>query len=135
MAAANHYGIPAGVSALVWLLAWGLFLLGLAHRQPDWSLLPLSLAAAILTAYYPAVEGGWYFLSEGVLSAFSWPGLRWGILLALAAFLAMRRSKAFWLSLGKVTAWSAGLLLCAYFLSRVRGGYLAFYLELELPVL
>ena len=28
MAAANHYGIPAGASALVWLLAWGLFLLG-----------------------------------------------------------------------------------------------------------
>ena len=135
MAAANHYGIPAGVSALVWLLAWGLFLLGLAHRQPDWSLLPLSLAAAILTAYYPAVEGGWYFLSEGVLSAFSWPGLRWGILLALAAFLAMRRGKAFWLSLGKVTAWSAGLLLCAYLISYVRGGYLSFYLDLELSTL
>lgn len=135
MAAANHYGIPAGASALVWLLAWGLFLLGLAHRQPDWSLLPLSLAAAILTAYYPAVEGGWYFLPEGALSAFSWPGLRWGVLLALAVFLAMRRGRAFWLSLGKVTAWSAGLLLCAYLISHVRGGYLSFYLELELSTL
>lgn len=135
MAAANHYGIPAGASALVWLLAWGLFLLGLAHRQPDWSLLPLSLAAAILTAYYPAVEGGWYFLPEGALSAFSWPGLRWGVLLALAVFLAMRRGRAFWLSLGKVTAWSTGLLLCAYLISHVRGGYLSFYLELELSTL
>ena len=135
MAAANHYGIPAGASALVWLLAWGLFLLGLAHRQPDWSLLPLSLAAAILTAYYPAVEGGWYFLPEGVLSASSWPGLRWGILLALAVVLAMRRGRAFWLSLGKVTAWSTGLLLCAYLISHVRGGYLSFYMELELSTL
>ena len=135
MAAANHYGISAGAAALVWLLAWGLFLLGLVHRQPDWSLLPLSLAAAILTIYYPAIEGGWYFLPEELVPVFAWAGFRLTILLALAAFLAMHRSKAFWISLGRVTAWSAGLLLCAYFLSRVRGGYLAFYLELELPVL
>ena len=81
------------------------------------------------------MEGGWYFLPEGALSAFSWPGLRWGVLLALAVFLAMRRGRAFWLSLGKVTAWSTGLLLCAYLISHVRGGYLSFYLELELSTL
>lgn len=135
MAAANHYGIPAGASALVWLLAWGLFLLGLVNRQPDWSLLPLSLAAGILTVYYPAVEGGGYFFSDQQLSAFAWQGFRWVVLLALAVFLAMHRRKEFWQALGKTSAWSAGLLLCAYFISHAHKGYLAFYLEDQLPLL
>ena len=77
MAAANHYGIPAGASALVWLLAWGLFLLGLLYGQPDWSMLPLSLAAALLTLYYPTLEGGWYFLPEAVCSVLAWSGIPW----------------------------------------------------------
>ena len=132
MAAANHYGISAGASSLVWLLAWGMFLMGLVYGNPNWSLLPLSLAAAILTVYYPAIEGGWYFLPQGLVSVLSWPGFRWLIPLCLAAFLAMNRRRDFWRSLGVITAWSVGLLAGAWLVSRIRSGSFAAYLEMIL---
>ena len=44
---ANFYGIPAGVTAAISLLVAGIFLLGVAHKKPDWSLIPLFLIAAL----------------------------------------------------------------------------------------
>lgn len=134
-AAANHYGILAGVTALIFLLAWALFLLGLSMGRPDWSLLLLALAAAVLTVYYPAQEGGWYFLPEGLLGILTWSGFDWMIPAALLAYLLLNRKRALWRSLGIAAAWSAGLIGCAWVVSCLRGGYLADYLGWMLTTL
>lgn len=46
---ANYYSIPAGATAFISLMIAGLFLLGIARKNADWSLIPLP---RLCGAYY-----------------------------------------------------------------------------------
>lgn len=105
MAYTNYYAIPA-------------------EGRPDWTLL-LIFAAAELTVYPLAAGFGTYFFSPLLLPLLSWPG--WPLLTAaaLAAYLALRRDRAFWRAWGLTALVSAGALLVCWSLSALAGGYLA----------
>lgn len=121
MAYANLYGIPAGVGAVALLLVAGLFLLSAVRRQTEWSLLPLALALVGLTAYRLIQSCGYYFLPAAAAGLLSWKGFAWLAPLALAAYLAMNRRRAFWRLLGLAAAWSAVGLLAACLISLAGG--------------
>ena len=125
MAYANYYALPAGATALALVLLGGLFLLGAAEGRPDWRLFLLIFAAAELTVYPLATGFGTYFFSPPLLPLLSWPG--WSLLTAaaLAAYLALQRSRAFWRAWGLTALVSAGALLACWGLSALTGGYLA----------
>ena len=128
VAYANYTALPAGAYALALLLVWGLFLLGLFFGKPDWSLLPLALAAAGLTVYRLSQAQGWYFLPQPLLALCAWSGLGPLTALALLVYLAMNRRRSFWRMFATVAALSAGALAAMFLISRARGGYLARYL-------
>lgn len=128
IAYANHYGLPAGASALAAVLLWGLFLLGLAHGRRSWALLLPTLAAGLLTVHRLAVGYGAYFLPPALQGPLSGPWLEGVTALALAAFLLLHRERIFWAALGLAAAWSAGALALAALVSRLQNGYLARYL-------
>ena len=129
MAYANLFGIPAGITAFALLLVVGLFLLSIFGRRVEWSLLPLALALVGLTVYRLVQSCGYYFLPQPVVAVLSWPGFAWLAPLALLAYLAMNRRRAFWRLLGITAAWSAGALLVGYLLSLAGGWYLSDYLH------
>ena len=132
MAYANLYGIPAGVAAMALLLVAGLFLLGIVRGKIDWSLIPLMAATAGLMVYHISQSCGYYFLSGPLLAVFSWRGMGWLTLLALAVYLVMNRRRAFWRYLGYAAAASAGTLLLCYLVSLAGGGYLSNYIHTAL---
>lgn len=132
---ASFYGIPAGVSALTLLLAAGLFLLSIIRRETDFSLIPLTLAAAALTVF-PISKGlGYYFMPEHAVSILSWQGFNWIAPAALILYLAMNRKRNFWKLLGYATFWSGALLLVCCLISCLNDGDLAKYLYSELNAL
>lgn len=128
LAYANLYAFPAGASALAMILVWGLFLLGLAYGKPDWSLLPLTLAAGGLTVYRLCQGTGYYFLPAGVLAVLTWPGMGVLTAAALMAYLLMNRRRAFWRALALAALWSVLILVLAVGASMVLGGRLDEYL-------
>lgn len=129
IAYANHYGLPAGASALAAVLLWGLFLLGLAHGKRSWALLLPALAAALLTVHRLTVGYGAYFLPLALQGPLSSPWLEGLTALALMSYLLLHRERTFWKALGAIAAWSAGALAAAALVSHLRGGYLAQYLS------
>lgn len=128
IAYANLTAIPAGAAALALVLVWGLFLLSVTLGRPDWSLLPLLLAAMGLTVYRLSQSTGAYFLPRPLLDICTWPGLGLLTVLALLAYLAINRRRSFWRSFGWITLWSAAALLAAFLFSLSGDGYLAEYL-------
>lgn len=124
-ALANREAFPAGAAALALVLIFGIFLLGILLKKPDWSLIPLLLAAAGLTFFRLIQSQGYYFLPENIYLALSRPELGLCILMALALYLAMNRGRQFWKYLGLVAVWSAGAFLLCYGLSFVAGGSFA----------
>lgn len=129
MAYANLFGIPAGAAAAVLLLTAVLFLLGLFRKSPDWSLIPLFFAVLGLLFYRIVQSCGYFFLPEEAVRFLTWRGFAWLAPGALAIYLLMNRRRSFWRLLGLITAWSAGILLVLYLISRARNGYLALYLD------
>lgn len=128
IAYANYYAVPAGAMALVLVLLCGLFLLSAASRSPNWRLLPLIFASAALV-FSPLTQGfGVYFFTETEMRVLGWDGWDWLAALALAAYLALHRSRRFWALLGGITAASALLLLGCWGASALSGGYLARYM-------
>lgn len=135
MAYANLYGIPAGAAAVALLLTAAVFLLGCYRKQPDWSLIPLFLAALSLMFYRLVQSCGYFFLPESLLRILSWSGFAWLAPAGLAVYLVMNRRRSFWRLLGIITAWSAGILAVFYLISLAQGSYLSFYLHSELTSL
>ena len=89
----NYYRLPAGAMALALALIWGLFLYGVFNRKTDWLLLVLTGIG--LTVHPIAVEYGWYFLSEPLLSALCWRGIPLLSALALMIYLLLHRERIF----------------------------------------
>lgn len=118
-ALANREAFPAGAAALALVLIFGIFLLGILLKKPDWSLIPLLLAAAGLTFFRLIQSQGYYFLPENVYLTLSRPEIGLCILLALALYLVMNRRRQFWRYLGLTAAWSIGAFLLCYVLSSV----------------
>ena len=128
IAFAASVSIPAGASALALVLVWGLFLVGVLFGRPDWSLIPLTLAACGLTVYRLAQGLGGYFLPPLLQSICSWQGIGLLTALALLVYLLMNRRRGFYRMLGRAALWSAGALLAAFLVSLCRGGVLSRYL-------
>lgn len=124
----NYYALPAGASALALVLLWSLFLLGVSDGRPQWKLLLLVLAAAVMTAHPIAMGLGAYFLPEPWLSALSWPGMAVLSTLAIAAYLVLHRDRAFWKALGLAVLVSLGTLLVCTLASWLRDGPLIRFL-------
>ena len=128
IAYANFYAVPAGATALTFVLLTGLFLLGAAYGRVNWRLLLLIFASAQLTVG-PLIDGfGSYFFPEWAIEVFSlrvWDALA---ALAIAAYLALHRSKRFWRLLGLLAAGSAAAVLVCYVVSCFGEGYLARYI-------
>lgn len=129
IAYANYYAIPAGATALVFVLVGCLFLLGVAEGRHPWRLLLPALAAACLTAHGLSLGFGTHFLGETAAGALASPAVELVALAALAAFLATQRDRAFWRALVVLVALSVGALVLATALSWARGGYLARLME------
>lgn len=128
---ANYYAIPAGAFSILFVMLCGLFLLGLSLAKPDFSLIPLTVAAAGLMIYPISTGTGSMFLPSGLLQAFTWPWLQFLTPTALLVYLLQNRKRSFWKFLGCATLCSAVVLLAAYLVSAARGGYLAYYLRGE----
>lgn len=132
IAYANFYAVPAGATALTFVLLTGLFLLGAAYGRVNWRLLLLIYASAQLTVG-PLIDGfGSYFFPDWAIEVFSlrvWDALA---ALAIAAYLALHRSRRFWLLLGLLAAGSAAALLVCYVVSCFGEGYLARYIPAAL---
>ena len=124
----NYASIPAGATAAILLLVAGLFLLGIAHQRPEWSLIPLLAALTGLTFYRLIQKCGYYFLPEPVVAFFTQQAFAWLAPLALIVYLLMNRRREFWRSLGIAALWSSGALMAAYLISLTYGGYLSRYL-------
>lgn len=137
MGYANLYSLPAGAFALVFLLSWGLFLLGALRSRPDGSLLVLALAAGLLTVHEIAQGCGSYFLPEWANNLFVWAGFTYLIPMLLLLYLFLNRKRGFLKTLGLLTLCSLGALAVCAAVSALRGGYLSSYLAqvlfLELP--
>lgn len=125
IAYANHFGIPAGALALMFLLVCGLFLLGLSNGKPDFSLSALALAAAVLTANQISVSLGYEFLPPALHKVLTWSGMQFIPPAALLVYLLANRRRTFWKQFGYATLFSAAVLLVSYLISRAQGGYLA----------
>ena len=125
---ANFYGIPAGVTAAISLLVAGIFLLGVAHKKPDWSLIPLLLAAAGLTAQWITKGMGYFFLNNRLVDFLIRREVGFFFILLLILFLAMNRQRKFWKYFGITTAVSFTTLLIAFGISAAVNGYLAGYI-------
>ena len=132
IAYANHYGIPAGISALALALLCGMFLISLAQRKPNWRLLLPALAAAVLTMNDLALGYGEYFLPAWLQAVASIHWLTFVSPLLLLLYLVLQRDRAFWKNLVLASLWSVLGLGAAYAVSAAHGGYLSRYLSDEL---
>ena len=132
IAGANLYAIPAGISALALIIVAGVFILSILRKKVEWSLIPLSLAAALLMTCRLCQTCGYYFLPENVLRILNWRGMAWLTLLALGIYIAMNRRREFWKALGKTALWSAVALAAGYAVSWITGRYLADYINMTL---
>lgn len=127
---ANGYGLAAGANALALALLVGLLLLGVASGRSDVRLLlPIAAAAALLVNRL-AIGFGALFLPEGVASVLSDDVWSVAAALALVAWLALHRERAFWRAFAPVAAASAaGLALVVLLAFALRpDGPLARYL-------
>lgn len=118
--------------ALTLVLLCGLFLLGVSEGRPRWKELLLIFAAAELTVYPLAVGFGTYFFPAALLGVLAWRG--WALLcvLALAAYLALHRSRGFWLAWALMAGCSLAALLACWGVSALAGGYLARFMSMLL---
>ncbi len=132
---ANHYGIPAGASAVLMLLIAGLFLLGILRQQLNWSLIPLFLAALGLTVRWISQGLGFYFLPEPLVRILSLNGIGILTFLMLVIFLFMNRQKEFRRCFGMVAVGSFLVLVICTLISFANDGYLSYFLQLQIESL
>ena len=122
---ANRLAFPAGAAALSFVLVFGLFLLGLLQKKPDFSLLPLLAALLGLISFRLIQEQGYYFLPEPVSHLLGHPRIGLFILAALLLYLAMNRRRRFWMYFGTAAAASAFVFGLCFLVSLLLGGRFA----------
>lgn len=125
---ANRAAFPSGAVAFALILVFGIFLLGVSQKHPDFSLIPLMLGMMgfIVTQLVPSE--GYYFLPEKLTGLLGAPYLDLITAGLLLLYLLMNRRRQFWRWLGISALWSGSALLICFFLSTLRNGYLAYYL-------
>lgn len=128
-AAANYAALPAGASALAFLLIVGLFLLGLSLGQINFSLLPLALSALGLTLYNLVIPMGYYFLPASVTEVLGNRMVGLVILLSFLVYLIMNRRRDFLKRFAVIAACSFTVLLVLCLISFLRDGKLFAYVK------
>ncbi len=99
----NSSALTAGAYGLIFVLVCAIFLLGLANGTPDWSLLPLALAASLTTAREIAISSGYYFLSFDAYILLTSDGMLLALTALLLASLLLNRRRPVWRYLGRVS--------------------------------
>lgn len=122
---ANRLAFPAGAAALSFVLVFGLFLLGLLQKKPDFSLLTLLAALLGLISFRLIQEQRYYFLPEPVSHLLGHPRIGLFILAALLLYLAMNRRRRFWMYFGTAAAASAFVFGLCFLVSLLLGGRFA----------
>ena len=122
---ANRLAFPAGAAALSFVLVFGLFLLGLLQKKPDFSLLTLLAALLGLISFRLIQEQGYYFLPEPVSHLLGHPRIGLFILAALLLSLAMTGRRRFWMYFGPAAAASAFVFGLCFLVSLLLGGRFA----------
>ena len=116
IAYANLYGIPAGISALAFVLLTALFLLGIIQDRIDIRLLLPMIGAAALTGNRLSQGYGTYFLPNGLQDLLSRQWILLIVILALLLFLILQRKWDFWLAFGVMVVVSTigytAIMLC-----------------------
>lgn len=128
MAYANLLGIPAGAFGVVFLLLAGLFLMGVALKRPDYTLLLPILGTALLASTRIAQSAGAYFLPQRLTDLLIHPVFRLAIPLLLIAYLLANRKRGAIKALGYISLYAGIGLLLATLWSHFKGTYLANYL-------
>ena len=126
---ANYYGIPAGATAFISLMIAGVFMTGLLCGQTNYSLIPLFLAAAGLTAQWITRGMGYFFLPDGLVEFLNSRVIGFVILALLAAYLALNHEKKFWKYFGISAAASAAALVIVYIVSVSVSGKFSRYID------
>lgn len=126
---ANYYGIPAGATAFISLMIAGLFLLGLARKKVDWSLIPLFLASVGLTMQWITKGMGHHFLNDRLVDFLNRQEIGILLLVLLVVYLVMNRQRKFWKYFGISAAASAVALIAAYTVSFFTNSYLSKYIS------
>lgn len=126
---ANYYGIPAGATAFISLMIAGVFMIGLLCGQTNYSLIPLFLAAAGLTAQWITKGMGHFFLPDGLVEFLNSRAVGLVILALLAAYLALNHEKKFWKYFGISAAASGAALAIVYIVSVFVSGKFSRYID------
>ena len=116
-ALANRAAFPVGAAALALVLVFGIFLLGIAGKRPDFSLILSQLVQA----------QGYFFLPEKLYHILARRETDVLIIVFLLLYLAANHRRRFWKYLGIAAAWSASALLAACLVSAAAGGALVRY--------
>lgn len=125
---ANYYSIPAGATAFISLMIAGLFLLGIARKNADWSLIPLFLASVGLTMQWITKGMGHHFLDDGLVDFLNRQEIGILLLVLLIVYLVMNRQRKFWKYFGVSAAVSAVTLAVAYMVSFFTNSRLSKYI-------
>ena len=121
----NQAALPAGAYSLGMVLVCAIFLVGLVSGSPDWSLIPLAMAASLTTARGISMSSGIYFLSPLAyqLLASDYAYLAPTALLLL--YLLLNRRRSFWRYLGRISLGTLAAAALYYGYSKMTDGHFA----------
>ena len=128
MAYANLLGIPAGAFGVIFLLLSGLFLIGIALKRTDFTLLLPIAGTALLATTRIAQSAGYYFLPQQLTDVLILPVFRFVIPILLVIYLLANRKRGAIKELGWMSLFAGLGLLVATLWSYFKGTYLANYL-------
>lgn len=106
MAYANLLGIPAGAFGVVFLLLAGLFLMSIALKRPNYTLLLPILGTALLATTGIAQSAGYYFLPQRLTDLLIQPIFRLAIPILLAGYLLANRKRGAIKELGWISLYA-----------------------------
>lgn len=125
MSYANKAAIPSGAFAIVFLLVCGIFLISVISDNPDYSLIPLAVAAGVLSMKELVITLGYYFLSDRTFTILKWHGFDFLPLIMIAVYLILNRKRSFLRYFAVIFLFTLFLFGILYTVSRQSGGYLA----------
>lgn len=106
--------LPAGFFTLEFMFICGLFLIGLAEKSPDWTLLLLALSAFLATAVRMDRLSGFYFLPQRIHDLLNSNGMSLALLVICGLYLWLNRKRSLWLYLLRATA-CVGVVLVVWY--------------------
>ncbi len=92
-ASANFYCIPSSISALIFIMICGLFLLGIAMERIDYSLILLAISTGAMTVYNMSMNGGYYFLPDSINNLFTNSTIKYIIPISVIIYIILNRKK------------------------------------------